>query len=146
MRSLVGCGIYVLTAKELIREKGTLKDSVERGVIAAFSCYDAAGNPETAAYERLRNINGFSALRDHEIKSSGYVVHTLEAAIWCLLNTDSYKDCVLKAVNLGDDTDTVGAVAGGLAGIYYGSENIPAEWLNAVAKRQYIESLCEDFK
>ena len=146
MRSLVGCGIYVLTAKELIRGKGTLKDSVERGVIAAFSCYDAAGNPETAAYERLRKINGFSALRDHEIKSSGYVVHTLEAAIWCLLNTDSYKDCVLKAVNLGDDTDTVGAVAGGLAGIYYGSENIPAEWLNAVAKRQYIESLCEDFK
>ena len=75
-----------------------------------------------------------------------YVVHTLEAAIWCLLNTDSYKDCVLKAVNLGDDTDTVGAVAGGLAGIYYGIENIPSEWLNAVAKRQYIESLCEKFK
>lgn len=54
------------------------------------------------------------------IKSSGYVVDTLEAAIWCLLNTDSYKYCVLKAVNLGEDTDTVAAVAGGLAGILYG--------------------------
>ena len=75
--------------------------------------------------------------------SSGYVVDTLEAAIWCILNTNSYKECVLKAVNLGNDTDTVGAVVGGLAGIYYGIDNIPKEWLDVLAKKQYIKELCE---
>ena len=72
-----------------------------------------------------------------------YVVDTLEASIWCLLNTNSYKECVLKAVNLGNDTDTVGSVVGGLAGIYYGSDDIPEEWLDVLVRRQYIEELCE---
>ncbi|EHF00302.1 ADP-ribosylglycohydrolase family protein [Enterocloster citroniae] len=146
MRSMVGCGIYVLVAKELILGQGTLTDLVERGVHAAFAYYDAMSEPEVAAYERLRNINKFRKLSNEEIKSSGYVIHTLEAAIWCLLNTDSYKDCVLKAVNLGDDTDTVGAVVGGLAGIYYGNKNIPLEWLDTIVNRHYIESLCEMFE
>jgi len=84
-------------------------------------------------------------LPEAEIKSSGYVVDTLEAALWCLLNTDNYKDCVLKAINLGDDTDTVAAVAGGLAGMFYGVEGVPKEWLNQLARRDYIETLCEDF-
>ncbi len=53
-------------------------------------------------------------------------------------------ECVLKAVNLGDDTDTVGAVVGGLAGIYYGLEKIPKDWLDVLARRQYIEELCEE--
>ena len=66
---------------------------------------------------------------EEKIKSNGYVVDTLEAALWCLLNTDNYKDCVLKAVNLGDDTDTVAAIAGGLAGMFYGVDAIPNEWL-----------------
>ena len=69
----------------------------------------------------------FGALPEEEIKSSGYVVHTLEAAVWCLLNTSTFADCTLKAVNLGDDTDTVGAVAGGLAGLAYGYSGIPKE-------------------
>ncbi len=59
------------------------------------------------------------------IESSGYVVDTLEAAVWCLQNTNNYKDCVLKAVNLGEDTDNVAAVAGGLAGLHYGYDSIP---------------------
>ncbi|MBQ4509319.1 MAG: ADP-ribosylglycohydrolase family protein, partial [Clostridia bacterium] len=79
------------------------------------------------------------------IKSSGYVVDTLEASIWCLLNTKSYEECVLKAVNLGEDTDTVGAVTGGLAGILYGYDAIPSEWLNSLVKKEMIEKMCEDF-
>jgi len=67
---------------------------------------------------------------------------TLEAAIWCLLKTGSFKDCVLTAVNLGGDTDTVAAVAGGLAGLYYGYESIPDDWLAVIAKRDYVENLC----
>ena len=61
------------------------------------------------------------------VGSSGYVVDTFVAAMWCLLTTDNYRDCVLKAVNLGSDTDTTAAVAGGLAGIMYGLEGIPDE-------------------
>lgn len=62
------------------------------------------------------------------IRSGGFVRDTFEAALWCLLTTSSYAACVLKAVNLGDDTDTTAAVAGGLAGIMYGEAAIPAAW------------------
>lgn len=70
------------------------------------------------------------------------VAYSLEAAVWCLLNTSSYKECELKAVNLGEDTDTVAAIAGGLAGLYYGYESIPKEWLNVIQRREWIEELC----
>ena len=73
------------------------------------------------------------------IRSSGYVRHTFEAALWCLANTASYRDCVLLAVNLGDDTDTTGAVAGALAGILYGMDGIPAEWLEVLRGKDVIE-------
>jgi ADP-ribosyl-[dinitrogen reductase] hydrolase len=75
------------------------------------------------------------------ISGSGYAVSTLEASIWCLLTTNSYKEATLKAVNLGDDTDTTACVTGGLAGILYGSENIPSEWLDVLVKREEIEDL-----
>ena len=78
-----------------------------------------------------------------EIQSGGYVVHTLEAALWCLLTTRSFDACVLKAVNLGDDTDTVAAVAGGLAGAMYGYEGIPVKWLDTLKKREELEEMCE---
>ena len=68
---------------------------------------------------------------------------TLEAVVWCLLTTDSYTECVLKAVNLGDDTDTVAAVAGGMAGALYGLDRIPADWLEKLKRRDWIEEMCE---
>ena len=68
---------------------------------------------------------------------------TLEAALWCVLTTNSYRECVLTAVNLGEDTDTVAAVAGGLAGILYGLDSIPEEWLEKLKKRDYIEDMCK---
>ena len=78
-------------------------------------------------------------------KSTGYVVDTLEAALWCLYHTDNYRDCVITAVNLGDDTDTVAAVAGGLAGLLYGyggKNGIPEEWVKKIARCDWIENLC----
>ena len=85
------------------------------------------------------------SLGEEDIQSSGYVLHTLEAALWCLLTTNSYRDCVLKAVNLGSETDTVAAVAGGLVGIYYGVEAVPEEWLETISRLEQIRSLCRDF-
>lgn len=78
-----------------------------------------------------------------EIRGSGYVLHSLEASIWCLLNSDSYRECVLKAVNLGEDTDTTAAITGGLAGALYGYDNIPGKWRQTLIKREEIESDCD---
>lgn len=83
--------------------------------------------PEHEAFARMPHIE---TLPRDEIKSSGHVIETLEAALWCLLTTDNYRDCILTAVNLGRDTDTVAAVAGGLAGLYYqGEKGVPSEWI-----------------
>lgn len=94
------------------------------------------------------DFNRLSMLEDlsrDEIKSTGYVVDTLEAALWCVLKTDSYRDCVLTAVNLGEDTDTIAAVAGGVAGIAYGCggpQGIPDEWIAQIPRREWIGELC----
>ena len=82
-------------------------------------------------------------LDESEIKSSGYVIDTLEAALWCVLTTNSYKEAVLKAVNLGQDTDTVGAVTGGLVDIYYGMDQIPNEWIVAIKNKKLINNLSQ---
>lgn len=79
------------------------------------------------------------------IRGSGYVLDTLVSSLWCLLHTNSFRSCVLQAVNLGEDTDTVGAVTGGLAGLYYGLSAIPEEWISALSRRDDIEVLCERF-
>lgn len=95
-------------------------------------------------FNRLPNIQ---TLQREEIRSSGYVVDTLEAAIWCFLTTNTYRDCVLAAVNLGEDTDTVAAVAGGLAGIYYGcggESGVPDEWITQIPRRDWIKALCSE--
>lgn len=65
---------------------------------------------------------------ESQIRSTGYVIHTLEAAVWCFLNTNNFRDAIITAVNLGDDADTVGAVTGQIAGAYYGESGIPQEW------------------
>jgi len=67
--------------------------------------------------------------RDH-VSSSGYVIHTLHAALWCVYQTDNFRDAILLATNLGNDTDTVAAVTGQIAGAFYGLSNIPDDWKN----------------
>ena len=82
-------------------------------------------------------------VREDAILSGGYVIESLEASLWCFLQTDSYSNAVLKAINLGHDTDTTGAITGGLAGIYYGKENIPEVWVASIARLQDILNLAE---
>lgn len=93
---------------------------------------------EVPPFHRLSQLE---ALEESEIRSSGYVVDTLEAALWSLLHSHSYAETVLRAVNLGNDTDTVGAVAGGLAGILYGMEAIPAALAGNVARQRHHRRL-----
>ena len=85
----------------------------------------------------------FTIPKNVRVQSSGYVIHTLEASIWCLLTTDNYKEAVLKAVNLGQDTDTTGAVTGGLAGLLYGIDGIPANWVMQLARWKDIDDLAK---
>lgn len=139
-RSVLACGIYDFVLQEII--KNPTMESVRNGLDNAYSVYKL--NDEIKTYTRLFKYN-FALLPESEIKSTGYVVDSLEAAIWCLLNTKSYKECVLKAVNLGEDTDTVGAIAGGLAGALYGYDAIPTDWLDCLSKKETIEKMCEDF-
>ena len=147
LRSKMGCLIYAKLIADLLFACDKNKMEVVKKSMAAckgfFDCEDDKDVfYEKNAYARLWDVETFQKLDENDIKSSGYVVHTLEAAIWCFLNTDNYADCVLKAVNLGDDTDTVGAVAGGLAGIYYEMEEIPEKWLNLLARREWIIEKC----
>ena len=79
------------------------------------------------------------------ISSTGYVVDTLVASIWSLYNTASYEEAVLKAVNLGEDTDTIGAITGSLAGLYYGLDNIPKCWVTHLQNKKLINSICDRF-
>lgn len=137
-RSKIGCGIYAIIM-QLLLEKPSIY-SVYMGLKQAAEVYK--DSPEIHHYSRIFEPNFWCTERD-DIKSSGYIVDTLEAALWCLFTTDSYKECVLKAVNLGEDTDTVAAVAGGMAGALYGYDAIPTEWLEKLMKREYIECMCE---
>jgi ADP-ribosyl-[dinitrogen reductase] hydrolase len=73
------------------------------------------------------------------------VIDTLESSIWCLCNTENYEDAVLRAVNLGEDTDTTATVAGGLAGVRYGVDAIPSIWLDELARRSDLEILFNRF-
>lgn len=132
--SVFACEFYLAVATELLA-------GVRCDIAVKRACEGA--NPP---FQRLENI---IELRRDEIKSSGYVVDTLEAALWCFLQSDNYRDCVLMAVNLGEDTDTVAAVAGGLAGIYYGvggKKGIPEEWISKIARRDRIKELCDAFE
>ena len=137
-RSIMGCYIYGYCLSFLLKE--ATRESLIAGIKFAGENLDYL--PEFEHYKRIFDSN-FEKLTIDDIKSTGYVVDTLEAALWCALTTDNYRDCVLKAVNLGDDTDTVAAVAGGLAGALYGYDAIPKEWLDTLKRRDYIEEMCE---
>lgn len=95
-------------------------------------------------YKNILNGN-ISKMSNNEIESTGYVIHTLEAVLWSILNTDTYEDAVLIAINLGGDTDTIGALVGSLGGMMYGKEKIPKRWLDKLRNREYLENLTEEF-
>jgi ADP-ribosylglycohydrolase len=143
IRSVIACFYYLEFAKQIIDGKG--KFEIYRNLQTEFTNYliSLSINPtEIAKFDRLLKGN-IDELDKDEIQSSGYVLHTLEASIWCLLTTDNYKEAVLKAVNLGSDTDTTGAVTGGLAGLLYGFENIPKKWIQKIARYDDINNLAE---
>lgn len=133
--SKAGCRLYIEIARQVM--KGESLDWILEYGLGSMP-------PEYVRIPSLRYTSHY------DIRSTGYVVDTLEASLWCLLQTSSYKNAVLTAVNLGNDTDTVAAVTGGLAGLMYGvgvkKGGIPEEWIEKIARRSWIKNLCTRFE
>lgn len=143
LKCQVACGIYCSVVFSLNRG-GSLNEAVSSGIESALQYYRSKPKYATVLpeFETLREIGEWS---EDDIKSTGYVVHTLQASLWCLLNTKGYPQCVLRAVDLGRDTDTTAAVAGALAGLWYGSKQIPAVWELKTAKYEEIKERTKRF-
>ena len=147
LRSKIACGIYFYIIRNILDGKGSLSERVQAGVSEAWAYYEREpeGAIEVEYYGRIKDIETLKSLPREEIHGYGYVVPTIEAALWSLVKSESYAEAALTAVNIGNDTDTVAAIAGGLAGLYYGYEGIPGEWLAEIACREWIEGVCAEF-
>ena len=143
LRARTANGIYFFMIKSILDEKGTLTDRLQLGIDEAKRFYNSQlfNMLEWRHFFRLENLNEFAKVQEKDIRSSGYVIDSLEAAVWSLITTKSFEEGLLRAVNLGDDTDTVGAIAGGLAALYYGYNSIPENWRSTIIKRDEIINL-----
>ncbi|MBC1604169.1 ADP-ribosylglycohydrolase family protein [Paenilisteria rocourtiae] len=99
---------------------------------------------EIVHFERIFSDDFFNIERS-EILSGGYVVHTLEAAIWSFGNSSTFRDAIIKSVNLGADTDTVASITGSLAGMYFKMDEIPEGWLNQIAVKEEVDIIINAF-
>ncbi|MDI6880628.1 MAG: ADP-ribosylglycohydrolase family protein [Desulfitobacteriaceae bacterium] len=142
-RSQLACSIYALMVRALL-EGAKPRKAYQMMRVKANSLFEAEATGELRFFSRI--LSGMlPGLREHEVRSSGYVVDTLEASLWCLLHSQSFAEMVLLAVNMGDDTDTVGAVTGGLAGTCYGDSGISRDWEQALVKYDEINALVARF-
>jgi ADP-ribosylglycohydrolase len=139
-RSTLGCIMYVFLLYRLSCYD-TFEEALEETIRACQSnLKNTACYGELDAYSRIFNRK-IPSLRPEEVYSDGYVVHTLEAALWCMAKHSNYRDTVLAAVNLGDDTDTTAAVAGTMAGLRYSYSGIPPQWVAMLARKEDIDRL-----
>jgi ADP-ribosylglycohydrolase len=143
-RSWIACGFYCIMAAALLQ--GIPPERAYQNAIDQTEAHYALENyaDELSHFERL--LSGrIGEIPKPEINSSGYVIDTLEASIWCLLTSDTFEEAVLKAVNLGGDTDTTGIVTGGLAGLTWGVDAIPQEWIQQLGRHEDIGALFDEF-
>lgn len=139
--SVTACFIFLELLRKLLA--GTPKEEAYAELRAEL----ATPPPflDAGALPKFRRVleEDIRALPEAEVRSSGFVVDTLEAALWSCLTTNTYGDAVLKAVNLGEDTDTTGAVTGALAAAAYGRESIPEWWVAQLQGRRQIDCMAE---
>lgn len=146
IRSVVAC-IYLVEFLRLMNNNTFPEHAYELLARLLPHSLIEYGIPEA----ELRHFDNFfkhdiRTLTEDQIQSSGYVIHTLEASIWCLLTSMSYQEAVLKAVNLGGDTDTTAAVTGALAGLFWHIDTIPDVWRLNIARHDDIMNLCTNLK
>ena len=142
-RSVFSCFIYMELALQILKGNSINEANANmQNSIEEFVAERNFNSVEINLFDRVLKAD-IKKTKEAEIYSGGYVLHTLEASIWCLLNTDNYSDAVLKAVNLGSDTDTTACVTGGIAGLLYGYDDIFQIWINEIARKDDIEDLCK---
>ena len=137
-RSRITCVFYVEIAKSMLLNDLSIEEHVK-----------LAGDKIKEYYKDCDELIHFNRIFESDysdISSGGYVIDTFESVIYSLLTTDDFRSAVLKAVNLGIDTDTVGAICGGLAGIYYGFDEIPIDWIEKIPKIDEVFELCEKYE
>ena len=161
-----------LSDEEIIKLTNDMSSLTHRHEISRLGCYIYVryimylldGIDKKEAYELIKNID-YSSYSDNaidrykrilkddiskynidDISSSGYVVDTLECALWIFLNANNYKETIIASTNIGNDTDTIGAIAGSMAGIVYGKKSIPKSWLDKLKRRDYIICLARNFE
>ncbi len=144
-RSQVCCGVYCLVAAGLLDGLGRT-EAVRRAVTCAGTEYQRSPREsELCHLEAVLSLRVLDLPRD-QVRSGGYVVEALEACLWSLVRGESFRDALLAAVNLGGDSDTVGCLTGGLAGVHFGAEAIPEEWVRPLARGADIADLCVRFR
>ncbi|VXB80595.1 O-acetyl-ADP-ribose deacetylase (fragment) [Flavobacterium sp. 9AF] len=142
-RSVLACFIYIVYALEVLKGRNKFETYIQtKAIVNDFISNKDFNQKEIQLFDRILKGN-INELEENKIHSSGYVLHSLEASLWCVLTSSSYSETVLKAVNLGGDTDTTAAIAGGLAGLLYGYESIPQEWITVLARKEDITALCD---
>jgi ADP-ribosyl-[dinitrogen reductase] hydrolase len=149
MVSKVACVYYVYIGINILLYGNTrvLQNCVKEGIMAVEEYFSDKEHEYQyiLQYTGMESLEESLELEEDDIKSTGFVVDSLEASIWCLYSTGSYKEAVLKAVNLGGDTDTIGAITGSLAGIYYGIDNIHTDWRANLQGSKKIENIVNRF-
>lgn len=144
LRVQIGAGYFCVLVKALLDGE------------SPHGAYRRANTFARATYDHPRyaeELGHFSRLFDGRIEglprevvpSTGQIVPTLEATVWCFLTTQTYEDAVLRAVNLGGDTDSIACLAGGLAGLCYGQSAIPESWRSAMARAEDLEDMISRF-
>lgn len=140
--SIMGCVIYVIYILNIL--KGLSKiESYER--INDFNFKKYFSNETIKLYKRILK-NEIPNLKIDDIDSKGYVVCTLETVLWVTLKANNFEESIIGAINLGNDTDTIGALVGGISGLLYGYESIPKDWLTDLKRKKYIEQMCINFE
>jgi ADP-ribosylglycohydrolase len=143
-RSQAACGYFALFTTALLRGL-TPHEAAAKAYSAFHDSYSRIRFAKELPHFKNLHPDHLLSAREPQIRSSGYVMHTLEASLWCLLATSSFDEAVLKAVNLGEDTDTTGCVTGALAGAAYGVSSIRPAWIESLARHHDIASLVERF-
>ncbi|MBO9637122.1 MAG: ADP-ribosylglycohydrolase family protein [Siphonobacter aquaeclarae] len=144
IRSAIACFILVEFAGLLL--DGLSKEAAFAGIQSGLPAFLESQAPadELELFHRIL-AEDLASFPESDIYSSGYVLHSLEASLWSLLTTSSFQEALLRGVNLAGDADTTGSVTGGLAGLYYGTDGIPAEWLAPLARKEDIQQLSDRF-
>lgn len=142
-RSKLACIFYVEFIIQLVLGKDKSEALDNTIDFIHTNCYESYS-------EELKNFKHIFQkeiidLAETDIKSTGYVVDTLEAVLWTFFHAKNYRETVLEAINLGGDTDTIAAIAGGIAGVYYGFNDIPDNWIQCIAKKEELYQMFRYF-